>query len=165
MGAWIGAAACAAPPKEPEAPVAAKKETPRSLLDLDVALLSSSSSLPNASGAVQFRQPPEKPGLIRLEASVRGLAANAKYQVQRAVDTRLDGVCTSREWLTLGADNMTPRTLDTDAQGSGRVELTRMLPPSAKSGDGFDIAFRVVEADSNPPLVVLESGCHRYVVR
>src|SRR5262249_49561957 len=103
--------------------------------------------------------------LVQLETSVRGLAGRTAYQLQRAVDIKLDGVCTGSEWLTLGADNATPKLLDTDDQGTASAMLTRTLPPTAKSGDGFDVVFRVIVANNSPEVVVLQSDCHRYVVR
>lgn len=144
---------------------AAKKEG-AGPYDLDVALRPpASSASPEASGLVKFRQAKDASKLVQLETSVRGLGAKSSYQLQRAVDTKLDGVCTSHEWLTLGADNATPRALETDERGGASAMLTRTLPPTANSGDGFDVHFRVIVANSSPEVVVLESDCHRYVVR
>ena len=53
-------------------------------------------------GLVKFRQPNDGEAIIYLDTWVRGLAANTSYVLQRAVDTTIDGDCTSSAWLTLG---------------------------------------------------------------
>ena len=40
--------------------------------------------------------------MIYLDTWVVGLQPNTSYQLQRAVDTVLDGNCTGPSWLTLG---------------------------------------------------------------
>jgi hypothetical protein len=113
-------------------------------------------------GLVAFRQPND--GLVRiyLDAWVRGLAPDTDYWLERAVDTTLDGDCTSEGWLTLGA-GLTPLALRTDGGGTGREAFYRDLP-SALVGQTYDIHFRIVTA-ATPPVEVLRSGCERYVVQ
>ncbi len=122
-------------------------------------------SFEEAFGLVKFRQSNDAAHVVYLDVWVRDLAANSAYQLQRAVDTTLDGVCTGTGWLTLGADNVTPRSIMTDARGFGQAALSRTLPPGTASGAAFDIDFRVIVGNSNPAVVVLQSDCYRYVVR
>src|ERR671937_2975434 len=53
-------------------------------------------------GHVEFRQPNDADKIVYLDTWVRDLAPNHAYLLQRAVDTNLDGTCTSAAWLTLG---------------------------------------------------------------
>jgi len=64
---------------------------------------------------------------IFLDTWVRDLNANTEYRLQRAVDTLLDGTCSSESWLTLGR-GLTPQTLLTNDVGTGREEFYRDLP-------------------------------------
>lgn len=114
-----------------------------------------------ASGLVKFRQPEDRPQTVELEVSVGGLGPNAHYQLQRAVDQVMDGACTGTDWLTLGADNNTPRDIVTDAAGDGQALLTRSLSAFPR-GSTFDIHFRVVDAGG---AAVLESGCSAFAIR
>jgi hypothetical protein len=111
-------------------------------------------------GLVKFRQPNDGASIIYLDTWVRGLAANTSYQLQRAVDTTLDGDCTSSGWLTLGK-GLTPQAILTDESGTGREDLFRDLsafPP----GSRFDIHFRVINAAT--AAVVLQSGCYEFTI-
>jgi hypothetical protein len=113
-------------------------------------------------GLVKFRQKKDATqNIIDLDVSVRGLLAGKNYNLQRAVDTTLDGICTGTNWLTLG-QGLTPQPIVTDDAGSGRASLWRDLstqPP----GTTFDIHFRVIqEGTTNIPL---SSDCYRFVVR
>jgi hypothetical protein len=110
-------------------------------------------------GHVTFRQPNDDNRIVYLDTWVRDLAPNASYRLQRAVDTNLDGECTSAAWLTLGQGS-TPQTIDTDARGTGQAELFRDLGAFAP-GATFDIHFRVIDAASN---VVLSSDCYQFTV-
>jgi len=113
-------------------------------------------------GHVKFRQEKNsEANIINLDVWVRDLAPNASYSLQRAVDTVLDGTCTSTSWLTLG-QGLTPQPIVTDAGGTGRAELWRDLSAFAP-GTGFDIHFRVIEIGTTN--VVLQSDCYRFVVR
>lgn len=47
------------------------------------------------SGFVKFQQFADRPFTIFLDTSVQGLEPNTNYVLQRAVDTNLDGNCTS----------------------------------------------------------------------
>jgi len=110
-------------------------------------------------GLVKFRQPNDADLTIYLDVWLRDLAPNTSYSLQRAVDTTLDGECTSTAWLTLGK-GLQPQSITTDASGTGREALFRTLP-SNLLGSAFDIHFRVIE---NATLAaVLESGCYRFV--
>jgi len=111
-------------------------------------------------GLVKFRQPNDDEAIVYLDTWVRDLAPNTSYQLQRAVDTTIDGNCTSSGWLTLGK-GAAPQPIVTDDQGTGRAELFRSLsafPP----GSRFDIHFRVIDATTSA--VVLESGCYEFTV-
>jgi hypothetical protein len=113
-------------------------------------------------GLVEFRQAKNSSGnIINLDVSVRDLAPNSSYSLQRAVDTVLDGECTGTNWLTLG-QGATPYAIETDERGTGRASLWRDLSALAP-GTAFDIHFRVVQTGTTD--VALESGCYRFVVR
>jgi hypothetical protein len=107
-------------------------------------------------GLVKFRQPNDGETRIYLDVWVRDLAPTQTYYFQRAVDMdQPDGVCMSQGWLTLG-------TISTDESGTGRAELSRLVP-STSIGTEFDIHFRVAETQTATS-GVLESGCYQYTV-
>jgi hypothetical protein len=118
-------------------------------------------------GHVKFRQPGTNgTHIVYLTVRVRDLEPNTSYQLQRAVDTILDGICTGpvppAVWLTLGKGT-TPQSIVTDRRGNGTARLFRdlsMIPP----GSTFDIHFRVIRQNNNAA-VVLTSDCYRYTVR
>jgi hypothetical protein len=111
-------------------------------------------------GLVKFRQPNDDEFVVHLDTWVRDLAPNASYRLQRAVDTNIDGVCTSASgWLTLG-QGLTPYAITTDATGTGKAALWRGVPATA--GVTFDIHFRVI--DDVTGAVVLQSGCYQYTI-
>ena len=117
-------------------------------------------------GHVKFRQPNDANRIIYLDTWVRDLAPNHSYLLQRAVDTVLDGNCTSTGWLTLG-NGLMPHAIVTDDRGTGRAALFRDLDPPGPAtgpppGAQFDIHFRVIDAVSLAP--VLQSGCYRFTV-
>jgi hypothetical protein len=110
-------------------------------------------------GLVKFRQPNDTEFIVHLDVWVRDLLANTAYRLQRAVDTTIDGTCTSTAWLTLG-EGLTPRAIVTDDNGTGRAALWRAVPTTP--GSSFDIHFRVIEDATGSP--VLQSGCDRYAI-
>jgi hypothetical protein len=110
-------------------------------------------------GLVKFRQPNDASFTVFLDTWVRDLAPNTSYVLQRAVDTQLDRECTSTGWLSLG-QGLTPYSIVTDKNGTGRAALFRNVPPPA--GVSFDIHFRVIEEITGA--VVLQSGCYQYTV-
>lgn len=113
-------------------------------------------------GLVRFRQQQDPAAnIINLDAWVRDLLPDTSYSLQRAVDTTLDNVCTSSNWLTLGK-GLTPEPIVTDATGTGRAELWRDLSALLPGGE-FDIHFRIIENATSH--VALQSGCYRFVVR
>lgn len=112
-------------------------------------------------GLVKFRQNVDATKIVNLDTWVRDLLPNHEYLLQRAVDTTVDGNCTSTSWLTLGK-GLTPQSILTDDNGTGREDLWRDISAIA-SGTAFDIHFRVVDATSMA--VILESDCYEYVVR
>jgi hypothetical protein len=112
-------------------------------------------------GHVKFRQPNDADKIVYLDTWVRKLAPNHSYLLQRAVDTVLDGNCTSTDWLTLGK-GLIPQEITTDARGFGREDLFRDLA-AVPTGSQFDIHFRVIDAISFAP--VLQSHCYRFTVR
>ena len=109
---------------------------------------------------VKFRQPNDADKTIFLDTWLRDLEPNTSYLLQRAVDTNVDGDCTSTAWLTLGK-GLAPQAITTDAAGTGREELFRSVAAIA-DGARFDIQFRVIDATTQA--VVLTSGCYEYVV-
>ena len=111
-------------------------------------------------GLVKFRQPNDAEKVIYLDTWVRDLAPNTSYRLQRAVDTAVDGVCTSTGWLTLGK-GLTPEAIVTDETGTGRVQLFRSVA-AFPVGAQFDIHFRVIEDATSA--VVLESGCYQFTI-
>jgi hypothetical protein len=113
-------------------------------------------------GHVKFRQEKDPTAnIVTLDVWVRDLAPNSSYNLQRAVDTALDGVCTGTNWLTLG-QGASPQPIVTDDRGTGTADLWRDLSAFAP-GTAFDIHFRVMNGATAG--VVLQSGCHRFVVR
>ena len=112
-------------------------------------------------GHVRFRQPNDGSRIVNLDVWVRELAPNTEYRLQRAVDTVLDGACTSTNWLTLGR-GLVPQAITTDDRGTAREQLFRNLSVFAP-GATFDIDFRVV--DANTGAVVLTSECYKFAVR
>ena len=111
-------------------------------------------------GHVKFRQRNDADKIIDLDTWVRDLAPNHAYQLQRAVDTTLDGNCASAAWLTLGRGLM-PQTITTDDRGTGHELLFRSVAALA-TGAQLDIHFRVIDAVTVAP--VLASGCYRFTV-
>jgi hypothetical protein len=111
-------------------------------------------------GLVKFRQPNDDARIVYLTTWVRGLAPNTAYQLQRAVDMNLDGICTGTAWLTLGK-GLVAQTITTDESGTGREELFRDLG-SLTAGSTFDIQFRLINATTSA--VVLTSDCYQYTV-
>jgi hypothetical protein len=112
----------------------------------------------NGFGHVKFRQPKDDNLIVHLDTWVRDLAPNARYRLQRAVDTNIDDSCTSTAWLTLGMGT-TPAEIVTDDRGTGRAALFRTL--TSPLGSEFDIHFRVIDAAG---AMVLESACYQFVV-
>ena len=111
-------------------------------------------------GLVKFRQPNDGEAVIYLDTWVRDLAPNTSYLLQRAVDTDIDGNCTSASWLTLGK-GLTPQAITTDDRGTGREGLFRSVA-AFPVGSEFDIHFRVIEQATSA--VVLESGCYAFTI-
>ncbi len=112
-------------------------------------------------GHIKFRQNPDAAKIVTLDVWVHGLLPNHIYLLQRAVDTNLDGNCTSTAWLTLGK-GLTPQSILTDDEGIGREDLWRDVS-SVPSGSTFDIHFQIVDQDNLA--VVLSSDCYQYTVR
>ena len=111
-------------------------------------------------GHVKFRQPNDDQEIIYLDTWVRDLAPNTSYLLQRAVDTNVNGECTSTSWLTLGKGAV-PQSIVTDETGTGRESLFRSVA-AVPPGSRFDIHFRVINATTSA--VVLESGCYEFTV-
>jgi len=112
-------------------------------------------------GHVKFRQDVDAAKIITLDTWIRDLKPNHEYLLQRAVDTNVDGNCTSAGWLTLGF-GLAPQSILTDNKGTGSEYLWRDVT-AIPSGSAFDIHFRVIDAENSA--VVLESDCYNYVVR
>jgi hypothetical protein len=109
---------------------------------------------------VKFRQPNDADQIVYLDVSVRDLAPNTDYVLQRAVDVTVDDDCTGTNWLTLG-QGATPQAITTDTRGRGSAALFRDLG-AFPVGTAFDIDFRVLDAATNA--VVLTSDCYQFVV-
>jgi hypothetical protein len=146
--AVLAAAGLAGPPWGPETPP----------FNLEVILRNATGG--PGFGHVKFRQPNDADKVIQLDTWVRDLAPQHDYALQRAVDTTLDGTCTSTAWLTLGK-GLVPEPISTDDTGTGRAELFRSVAALA-TGSRFDIHFRLVDAATLAP--VLASGCYRFTV-
>ena len=111
-------------------------------------------------GRVKFRQPNDADKIVYLGVSLRNLAPNHGYYLQRATDTSVDDDCTGTNWLTLGR-GLTIVAITTDDRGTGRAQLFRDLAALPASTQ-FDIHFRVIDAATTA--VVLESGCYQFTV-
>jgi hypothetical protein len=111
-------------------------------------------------GHVKFRQPNDDQKIVYLDTWVRDLIPDHSYLLQRAVDTNLDGNCTSSAWLTLGFGSA-PQAVTTDDRGTASVPLFRNLA-AIPVGTMFDIHFRLIDAVSLAP--VLESDCYQFTV-
>jgi hypothetical protein len=131
----------------------------RFFFDFDIALRSASRL--EGRGAISFRQPVDADVIAYLDTRVSDLLPKAAYQLQRAIDSVLDGVCTGTNWITLGAGTVA-QDIVTDAAGDGSASLYRSLGV-ASIGSTFDITFRLVNAGTSE--VVLTSNCHRFTVR
>jgi hypothetical protein len=110
-------------------------------------------------GHVKFRQPNDDLFVVHLDVWLRDLEPNTSYLLQRAVDTNVDGICASTDWLTLGKGSQ-QQSITTDETGTGREELFRILPPLP--GLEFDIHFQVIEEDTKA--VVLTSKCYQFTI-
>ena len=152
--------ACAERPLSPRAVVSARSEARASWgpetphFNLEVVLRG------EGFGLVKFRQPNDAEEIIYLDTWVRGLTPNTSYALQRAVDTTVDGNCTSTSWLTLGK-GATPQAIVTDERGTGREDLFRSVA-AFPVGSQFDIHFRVIDTETGA--VVLESGCYEFTI-
>lgn len=149
MAGAFAVAATAGPPWGPETPN----------FNLEV-ILRPPSDGGSGFGHVKFRQPNDADKIVYLDTWVRDLAPNHSYLLQRAVDTVLDGNCTSTAWLTLGK-GLVPQAITTDDRGIGREALFRDLA-AVPTGSQFDIHFRVIDAVTSAP--VLQSDCYRFTV-
>lgn len=114
-----------------------------------------------ANGFIGFRQLKNETQMIHLYTWIHGLEPNTSYVLQRAVDTELDGNCTSNSWLTLG-EGLAPKSIVTNRGGSGYAELWRSVA-SIPVGSTFDIHFQIVMESTAE--VVLSSDCYEYTVR
>lgn len=116
----------------------------------------------NGFGLVKFRQPNDADFVVYLDTWVRGLAPNAAYALQRAVDlSPADDECAAESgWLTLGR-GLVPQAIVTDDEGTGRESLFRVVP--ATPGVEFDIQFRIVD-DASKSVVALLSECYQYTI-
>ena len=127
--------------------------------DLNVLLFASTRN--SELGFIKFRQHEDEPQLIHLDTRVHGLEPNTNYLLQRAVDTVLDGNCTSTSWLTLGK-GLDPQAIITDDKGFGEAELFRSVA-AIPVGSTFDIHFQIVKESTME--VVLASDCYQYTVQ
>jgi hypothetical protein len=147
LATLTGAAAAAATASDGWGP-----ETPN--FNLEAVLRPTAIGPEKGFGLVKFRQPNDAETRVYLDVWVRDLAPDQTYYFQRAVDMP-DGVCTSQGWLTLG-------TVSTDESGTGRADLSRLLPATS-IGTEFDIHFRVAETPTATS-GILESGCYQFTV-
>ena len=111
-------------------------------------------------GHVKLRQEKDPTqNILYMDVWVRDLLPNTSYDLQRAVDTPRDGVCTGTNWLTMGL-GATPLPFLTDDRGTGRAELWRPVPATAAPSD---IHFRVVQTGTS--IVALQSDCYPLLLR
>jgi hypothetical protein len=111
-------------------------------------------------GHVKFRQPGNDDAhTVFLGVWVRDLEPNTTYLLQRAVDTNLDGNCTSMSWLTLGFNS--PGSFTSDDKGTGTADFFRTFAATSV-GSTFDIHFRVIR--QNNSAVVLTSECYQFTI-
>jgi hypothetical protein len=111
-------------------------------------------------GLVNLRQQKDPTqNILYMDVWVRDLLPNTSYDLQRAVDTPRDGVCTGTNWLTMG-QGTTPQPILTDDTGTGRAELWRPVPATAAASD---IHFRVVQTGTSN--VTLQSDCFPLLLR
>src|SRR5918911_2662562 len=94
-------------------------ETPH--FNLQAILRSAASGPDDGFGLVKFRQPNDADKVVYLDVSVRNLAPNHSYYLQRATDTSVDDECTGTNWLTLGR-GLTPVAITADEGGAGRAQ-------------------------------------------
>jgi len=113
-----------------------------------------------AFGHVKFRQPNDDNKIIYLDTWVRDLEPNTSYILQRAVDTNLDGHCTSTAWLTLGM-GLQPQAIITDDNGTGTAVLFRNVA-AFPVGTTFDIHFQILKMETGS--VVLTSDCYQFTI-
>ena len=151
--AYAAAFLTAACTGDPSAPTASESASLSPNQNLEVILRG------DGFGLVKFRQPKDEEAIVYLDTWVRDLAPNTSYQLQRAVDTSIDDVCSGTGWLTLGRGSV-PQTITTDERGTGREALFRNL--TSPPGSAFEIHFRVIDATTQA--VVLESGCYQFEV-
>jgi hypothetical protein len=147
-GVALGAKADGSPPWGPETPP----------FNLEVILRDVTGG--RGFGHVKFRQPNDADKIVYLGTSVRNLAPNHSYVLQRAADANLDGICPPTGWLDLGK-GLVPQPITTDDRGQGREELFRNLAAFA-AGSQFDIHFRVIDAVTRAPVLV--SSCYLFTV-
>ena len=133
----------------------------RPSFNLNVVLRPAAGGPDDGFGFVKFRQPKDPAKIVYLDLRVRGLAPHHYYYLQRATDTDVNDDCTGTNWLTLG-HGPEAVAITTDRKGKGRALLFRDLS-AIPTGAEFDIHFRVLDAVSGA--VVLESGCHQFIVR
>lgn len=112
-------------------------------------------------GFIKFRQYEDGAQFINLDTWVHGLEPNTNYLLQRAVDTVLDGDCTSSVWLTLGK-GLDPQPITTNGKGFGSAQLFRSVA-AIPVGSTFDIHFQIIKESTSE--VVLSSDCYEYTVR
>jgi hypothetical protein len=111
-------------------------------------------------GLVKLRQQKDPTqNIFYMDVWVRNLLPNTSYDLQRAVDSPRDGVCTGTNWLTMG-QGATPQPILTDDTGTGRAELWRPVPATATPSD---IHFRVIQTGTSN--VALHSDCFQLLLR
>ena len=111
-------------------------------------------------GLVKLRQQKDPTqDILYMDVWVRDLLPNTSYDLQRAVDSPRDGVCTGTNWLTMG-QGTTPQAILTDDTGTGRAALWRPVPATATPSD---IHFRVIQTGTSN--IALQSDCYQLLVR
>jgi hypothetical protein len=117
------------------------------------------------SGLIKFRQPVDDKVIVYLDVTLRRMARNHSYYVERGADPVVDGNCApdaeTAMWARLGQGPV-PDAVNIDRKGNGRALLFRELPPTAV-GVTFDLHFRVVDAITGA--IVLRSRCFQYTAR
>src|SRR5881397_3395498 len=133
-------------------------ETPH--FNLEAILRPAAGGPDDGFGLVKFRQPNDADKIVYLDVSVRNLAPNHSYYLQRATDLAVNDACTGTNWLTLGQGSVV-QAITTDETGTGRASLFRNLA-AIPLGTQFDIHFRIVDVATTA--VALESACYQFTV-
>lgn len=99
---------------------------------------------------------------VEIQVTVWRTSPNTVFNVKRAVDFTVDGICTNNQFLQLPLPNPGPlSTLTTSPGGAGAVHVP-FDRPQIVDGAMFDVQFEVSSEDQS---VVLRTECFTVVVK